>query len=430
MRRGRDGVLCNALPYRDGITGTELLAALRECSDRLPRESLPPFANTRDPDRPLVVGLLSGSFKTHPVGWLTVAGFETLDPAAFAVVCLAQNGSHDWMARRFRALAREWHDVDMMNDKALAIKARELGIDILIDLGGYGESARMPACAYRLAPVQVKWVGMQNHSSGLAEMDWIITDRWETPPELEHVYSERPLRLPDGYVCYSPPPYAPDVVPLPALANGHITFGCFNNLAKVTPRVIATWCTILHRVPGVADGAEDPAILRRTDSGTRAWRLCRTWHRSGADRTARRVGPPGVHAASITTSTSCWTRFPYSGGLTTCESLWMGVPTVAMPGEIFASRHSMSHLSNAGLADWVAPDIALPMSSLPWRRRPTSPALAALRSGLRARVKASPLCDAPRFGRNLGAALRFAWQDWCGPRLDNRALGPDRAGRA
>ncbi len=101
----------------------------------------------------------------------------------------------------------------------------------------------MPACAYRLAPVQMKWVGMQNHSSGLAEMDWIITDRWETPPELEHVYSERPLRLPDGYVCYSPPPYAPDVVPLPALTNGHITFGCFNNLAKITPRVIATWCS-------------------------------------------------------------------------------------------------------------------------------------------------------------------------------------------
>ena len=102
-------VLCNTLPYSDGITGAELLAALKDCSDRLPRESLPPFANTSDPDRPLVIGLLSGSLKAHPVGWLTVAGFETLDPAAFAIVCLAQNGTNDWMARRFRALAREWH---------------------------------------------------------------------------------------------------------------------------------------------------------------------------------------------------------------------------------------------------------------------------------------------------------------------------------
>ena len=242
-------VLSNTLPYRDGITGSELLTALKDASDRLDRASLPTFANARDSDRRLVVGLLSGSFRTHPVGWLTIAGLETLDPAAFAVVCLAQNGMHDWLARRFRTLAHEWHDVDAMSDKALAVKARELGIDILIDLGGYGEAGRMTACAHRLAPVQIKWVGMQNHSSGLAEMDWIITDRWETPPELEHVYSERPLRLPDGYVCYTTSPHAPDVGPLPALGNGHITFGCFNNLAKITPHVIATWCTILHRLP-------------------------------------------------------------------------------------------------------------------------------------------------------------------------------------
>jgi predicted O-linked N-acetylglucosamine transferase (SPINDLY family) len=98
-----------------------------------------------------------------------------------------------------------------------------------------------------MAPVQVKWVGMQNHSSGLAEMDWILTDRWETPPALAHLYSERLLSLPDGYVCYSPPPYAPDVASLPALSQRHITFGCLNNLAKITPRVIATWSGILRR---------------------------------------------------------------------------------------------------------------------------------------------------------------------------------------
>jgi protein O-GlcNAc transferase len=403
--------LCNALPYRDGITGAELLAGLKDCSDRLPRETLPPFDNTRDPDRPLSIGLLSGSFKTHPVGWLTIAGFETLDPASFAITCLAQNASQDWMARRFREAARDWHDVDALSDKALAEKGRQLGIDILIDLGGYGDSARMAACAYRVAPVQVKWVGMQNHSSGLAEMDWIITDRWETPPELEPVYSERPLRLPDGYVCYSAPPYAPDVVTLPALANGHITFGCFNNLAKITPRVIATWCTILHRLPTAR------LVLKTHQFGDAS-----TAERVLAAFAAHDIGPPRLelrgpsgHRAFIGQYNDIdvvLDPFPYSGGLTTCEALWMGVPTVALPGEIFASRHSMSHLSNAGLADWVAPDIAAYVE-LAVARASDMPALAALRSGLRARVKASPLCDAPRFGRSLGAALRFAWQDWC-----------------
>ena len=306
--------------------------------------------------------------RSHPVGWLTVAGFETLDPAAFAVVCLAQNGTHDWIARRFRSLAREWHDVDTMDDKALAMKARELGIDILIDLGGYGDGARMPACAYRLAPVQVKWVGMQNHSSGLAEMDWIITDRWETPPELEHVYSERPLRLPDGYVCYSPPPYAPDVVPLPALVNGHITFGCFNNLAKVTPRVIATWCAILHRVPNArmvlkTQQFSDEPTAERVRAGFAA-------HGIGPERIELRGG--SGHRAFLGQYNDIdivLDPFPYSGGLTTCEALWMGVPTVAMPGEIFASRHSMSHLSNAGLVRLGGARSAMPTSSLPWRRR-------------------------------------------------------------
>ena len=405
-------VLCNTLPYRDGITGTELLAALKDCSDRLPRESLPPLANTRDPDRPLVVGLLSGSFKTHPVGWLTVAGFETLDPTSFAVVCLAQNdGALDWMARRFRALAREWHDVDMVDDKTLAMKVRDLGVDILIDLGGYGESARMGACAYRMAPVQVKWVGMQNHSSGLAEMDWIITDRWETPPELEHVYSERPLRLPDGYVCYSPPPYAPDVVPLPALANGHINFGCFNNLAKVTPRVIATWCNILHRIPN----AHMVLKTQQFSDQPTAERVRRAFaaHGIGPQRIELRGGS-GHRAfmAEYNDIDIVLDPFPYSGGLTTCEALWMGVPTVTVPGEIFASRHSMSHLSNAGLGYWVAADLE-DYVELAVARASDIRALAVLREGLRARVKASPLCDASTFGRNLGAALRHAWREWC-----------------
>jgi predicted O-linked N-acetylglucosamine transferase (SPINDLY family) len=404
--------LCNTLPYLNGTTGAELLTALRACAARLPRSGTAGFGNDRDPERKLTVGLLSGTLKTHPVGWLTVAGIETLDPARFAVVCLVQNGApNDPIARRFRAAARDWIDIDSLDDVAVAARAREIGIDVLIDLGGYGDAARMPACAHRLAPVQVKWVGMQTHSTGLREIDWFITDRWETPPELEHVYSEQLLRLPDGYVCYSPPGYAPDVVPLPALANGHITFGCFNNLAKITPRVIATWAEVLRQVP------EARLVLKThqfSDGPT-------------ADRVRAAFDGEGIPAGRIELRGSSAHRafmgeygqidmvldpFPYSGGLTTCEALWMGVPTVTLPGEIFASRHSMSHLSNVGLSDWVARDepdyVALAMA-----KATDIAALAALRAGLRARVKASPLCDAPRFGRNLGAALRHAWRAWC-----------------
>ncbi|MBV9249382.1 MAG: tetratricopeptide repeat protein [Acetobacteraceae bacterium] len=404
--------LCNVLAYVQGVAGTELLQSLQGCAVRLPRAVLPPFANSRDPNRPITIGLLSGTLRTHPVGWLTAAGVESLDRTQFSLVCLSQNSkASDPFARRYRAVAREWCEIDQLDDVALALRARELGIDVLIDLGGYGDASRMPACAHRLAPVQVKWVGMQYHSSGLPEMDWFITDRWETPPALEHLYSERLLRLPDGYVCYSPPAYAPDTVPLPALANGFITFGCFNNLAKLTPSVLKTWAEILHRVP------TSRLVLKThqfSDVPT-ADRIHAVFGGHGIDPERielRGSSPHRAFMAEYNAIDIVLDPFPYSGGLTTCEALWMGVPVITLPGETFASRHSLSHLSNVGLADWAASDLR-GYVELAVAKAQDVEGLAALRSGLRTQVKASPLCNAPRFGRSLGEALRHAWQRWC-----------------
>ncbi len=413
--------LSNSLPYLDGVSGRRLLAASQACAKRLPRADLPAFQNTNDPDRPLTIGLLSGSLRSHPVGWLTVAGFETLDPDAFHLICLGRDAARsDPIAARFRALARDWIDTEGLSDIALAQRAREAGVDVLIDLGGYGDSGRMPACAHRLAPVQVKWVGMQNHSSGLPEMDWFLTDPWETPAELEHLYTERLLRLPDGYVCYSPPSYAPEVAPLPALANGFITFGCFNNLAKITPRVVQVWAAILRRLPAAR------LVLKThqfSDPDTAAWMLA-AFASAGVD--PDRVGLRGASRhrtfmAEYNDIDIALDPFPYSSGLTTCEALWMGVPTVVYAGEVFAARHSLSHMSNAGLPDWVARGAAT-YEALAVAKASDIPALAALRDGLRARTKASPLTDAPRFGRNLGAALRFAWRAWCRSGQRNAAV--------
>ena len=404
--------LCNTLPYRDGTTGTELLGAMRDCSDALSREIQPPLRNSPDPDRPLIVGLLSGTLRSHPVGWLTVAGIESLDPERFRVVCLTQNAApEDPIARRYQTAARDWIEVDNLNDTALTCLAREQGIDILIDLGGYGDAARMSACANRLAPVQIKWVGMQAHSSGLAEMDWFLTDRWETPAGFEQFYSEKLLRLPDGYVCYSPPPHAPDVVELPALKNGFVTFGCFNNLAKITPRVIETWAQILRLVPTArlilkTHQLSDPA----TADGFQA-----DFAALGIDGDRLELRGSSGHRAFMGEYGHVdivLDPFPYSGGLTTCEALWMGVPTITFPGEIFASRHSASHMSNVGLPDWVigSPETYIAMAV---RRAADLPQLAELRAGLRETARLSPLCDAPRFGSNLGAALRHTWAAWC-----------------
>lgn len=403
--------LCTTLPYSEGVTGMSMLSAMRDCSAVLPRNVQPPLVNDVDPARPLVVGLLSGSFQIHPVGWLTVAGIETLDRDQFNLVCLAQSTVEDQIARRFRAVCGEWVDVDCMPDTTLVEAARARNIDILIDLGGYGHAARMTACAHRLAPVQIKWVGMQSHSSGLAEMDWFLTDRWETPDGFEPFYSEKLLRLPDGYICYSPPPNAPDVVSLPALKNGYVTFGCFNNLAKITPRVIEIWAEVLHRVP-------DARMILKThqfsDAPTAA-RIRAQFAALGIDTDRLELRGSSPHRAFMGEYGHVdivLDPFPYSGGLTTCEALWMGVPTITLPGEIFASRHSASHLSNAGLSDWVTGSMD-EYVQMAVARAADLPTLASLRAGLREQVRRSPLCDAPRFGRSLGAALRHAWRAWC-----------------
>ncbi len=403
--------LGNALSYHQDVTGSALLEAYRVVGRTMPRNLPQPFVNSPDPARRLRIGLLSPTLKTHPVGWLTVAGFEALDQDAFEIVCLGQPDSKDPIQRCFRAAAAEWHVVDTETPPALARRIRELGIDILIELSGYGDRGMIAACADRPAPVQIKWVGMQNHSTGLAEMDWIITDRWETPAGHEQFYSERLLRLPDGYVCYSPPPYAPDVVPLPALTRGHITFGCFNNTAKITKLVIATWARVLHAVP---DARLVLKAHQFAEASTAArFRAAFAAHGIGPDRLDLRGRSPHRELlAQYGEIDVVLDPFPYSGGLTTCEALWMGVPTVTVPGETFASRHSASHMSNAGLADWVVPDLDAYGARAVVAARDI-PGLAALRAGMRARVRSSPLCDATRFGRNLGAALRHTWHDWC-----------------
>jgi len=249
---------------------------------------------------------------------------------------------------------------------------------------------------------------MQNHSSGLAEMDFFISDRWETPDGFDRLYCEHLLRLPDGYVCYSAPPDAPEVAPLPADRHGAVTFGCFNNLAKITPATIAAWARVLGRVPG------SRLILKThqfSDPLTGAWmRAGFAAHGIAPERIETRGSSSHrAHLAQHGEIDIVLDPFPYSGGLTTCEALWMGAPVVTVPGESFASRHSASHLSNAGLADWVAPDIDLYVE-IAVARAADLPALRDLRAGLRPRMKASPLCDAPRFAANFATALRQAWR--------------------
>jgi predicted O-linked N-acetylglucosamine transferase (SPINDLY family) len=216
--------------------------------------------------------------------------------------------------------------------------------------------------------------------------------------------------MPDGYVCFDPPITAPEVGPLPAVQCGQVTFGSFNNLAKITPPVVEIWSEILRRLPqsrlllkyGGGDdestrGRYRQAFARQGIAPERIEMLGQTFH--------------AEHLAGYGRVDVALDPFPYGGGLTTCEALWMGVPVITCPGENFASRHSLSHLSIVGLTETIAADLPQYVE-LALALAADLPRLAALRGTLRARMAGSPLCDGPRFAGNLLELLRSVWRQW------------------
>jgi predicted O-linked N-acetylglucosamine transferase (SPINDLY family) len=402
---------CNLLPYQDNISGAYLRAALECAAQTLPLVQPQLLNASRQLAKPLRIGLLSNVLRTHPVGWLTLAGLEALDRDAFSVHCFGRFDGSDAMANRFARFAASWHQIETMDDASVATLIREQNIDILIDLGGFGDAGRINVCALRPAPLQIKWVGMQYHTTGLNFIDYFISDQQETPPGYDAFYTEKLLRLPDGYVCYLPPSYAPDVSQLPARKTQHITFGCLNNLMKITPATLKAWGAILNAIPDSHLRLRCPQF---SDPGPRN-RITQALAEHGISPTRLYLSGRAAHREFLATYNEvdiALDPFPYSGGLSTCEALYMGVPVLTCAGEIFAARHSVSHLANVGLPNWIAATTddyiakAITFAS-------DIAALENLRAGLRRCVVASPLCNAPRFGAALGQALRRIWVDYC-----------------
>ncbi|MCW8307650.1 hypothetical protein AruPA_11420 [Acidiphilium sp. PA] len=414
---------CALLPYRSDANAESLRDAMSALGKALPRDASPlmrlrPMSMV-DRDRPLRVGLLSNTLRLHPVAWLTFAGLKALDRSRFSLHCFGHYEASDVFAPDFARHVDAWHDIDAMTDREAAAFIATQDIDILIDLSGIGDGGRTPIVAYRPAPVQIKWVGTQASTSGVPTMDWLISDRWETPEGYDRFYTEKLLRMPDGYVCYTPPPQAADVSALPALTNGHLTFGCLNNLAKLTDASLELWARLLGRLPDSrlnlrCPQFSEPRVLERFIGRAEALGL------PSSRLTLQGKASHQLFIASYRDIDIALDPYPYSGGLTTCEALYMGVPVITLAGDFFAARHSVSHLSNVGVEGCVAttPDEyierAVAMAS-------DLPALAALRARLRAQVLQSPLCDAARFGKNLGDALQYAWHEYCAVALSAAA---------
>jgi protein O-GlcNAc transferase len=335
---------------------------------------------------------------------------EHLDTRAVETVCYSDRRREDDMTSRLQAAATTWHDVRLLSDEKLADQIRADQIDILFDLAGHTSGNRLLVFARKPAPIQISWMGYVG-TTGLDAMDYLLADRRQVPASAEPYLSERVLCMPDGYVCYAPPDDAPPVSPLPAQELGYVTFGSFNHPAKVTAEVVAVWARILRRVVGSRlilkyAGLNSPAARQRIEhlfamAGVDAKRFTLLGWSDQTDLLR--------HYQQVDVALD---PFPYGGGMTTCEALWMGVPVVTCPGQTFASRHALSPLTNVGLTETIARDW-IDYEEIALRLAGDLPRLADVRADLRRRMAASPLCDAPRFAQNFANVLRGAWREWC-----------------
>jgi predicted O-linked N-acetylglucosamine transferase (SPINDLY family) len=343
------------------------------------------------------IGFLSGDFAHHPVAFTVLPLLEHLDRARCFVACYSDGSREDEYTARFRAAAKLWRDTSGLADEELCKLVQDDALDVLVDLTGHF-GARMGVFARRAAPVQMSWFGYVG-TTGLAAMDFLLADRFHVPAGEEVHYSETVLRMPHGYICYEPPVGVSEVSPLPALETGRFTLGCFNNPVKYSPGILDAWSEILRRLP------EARLLLKYGWLGKPS--MQEWFHRQFSQRgiEAERVliegqSPHLEHLANYSRVDLALDTQPYSGGVTTCEALWMGVPVITCAGRTFAGRHATSHLVNAGYEQFVARDLTDYIEhAVEWAGRMEE--LAAIRKGMREQFNKSPLGDAAAFASDF-----------------------------
>lgn len=376
-----------------------------------PAPTLPANNTPADPQRRLRVGLVSPDFRAHSVAFFVEPLLQAIDRKAVELVCYSDVPRHDEVTCRLKTMADEWRDIYGLPDDAVASQVHADGIDILVDLAGHTPANRLRVFARKPAAVQVSYLGYPN-TTGLVAMDYRLSDAVADPEGEDRWHVEKLVRLPGSFLCYRPPVDAPEVAALPALEAGHVTFGSFNNLAKIGADVIALWARLTASVPGARLLIKNPSL---TDAATRErYHAMFALHGLDRDRVELIGHTPtqAEHLALYGRVDIALDTFPYNGTTTTCEALWMGVPVVTLAGRRHAGRVGASLLCTIGHSEWMT-NSADTYVAVAAGLATDLDALSTVRAALRDEVAASALCNSEGFARKMVSALREMWRSRC-----------------
>ncbi len=403
----RSALLMNA-HYEDGETAATLLEAARAFGriHGSPPGRTTRWANVRDPEKRLRIGYISPDFRDHSVARFLMPLIAAHDRTRVALHGFANVRQRDHVTEAFRRQFDRWHDITSLPDGRVAELVRADEVDILVDLAGHSADSRLTALALHPAPVQATWLGYPG-TTGVPAIAYRISDAIADPPGAPET-TETVLRLPRPFLCFAAPAEAPDVTVRPA---GPVVFGSCNFVRKITTRTVASWAGILADVPGsrlvlksnlmTAPAMADPIRAEFARAGIAPDRV----------QLFDLIDDTRGHLAFYGGIDIALDTFPYNGTTTTCEALWMGVPVVTLRGERHSARVGASLLHAVGLDDLVAGDVAQ-YRAIAAGLAADAPRRAALRAGLRARMAASPLLDAPGFAHAMEDAYRTMWRNW------------------
>ncbi len=384
-------------------------ARFGDCFEKPLKKHWKPHRNTKEPGRQLHVGFISGDYRHHAVANFLEPVLEHLArDSGLTLHAYSNTPGEDLVTDRLRRHFHHWHHIFGMKDDDAAAQIRADRIDILIDLAGHTANNRLLVMARKPAPVQASWIGYPG-TTGLTAVDYFLADRFWVPSDaFRNLFTEKIAYLP-AVAPFMPEAMSPPVNALPALRNGHVTFGSFNRIEKLRRDVIAMWSKLLHAVPGSRmvvgsmpqDSVPEELIGWFADEGIARERL------DFKPRSAIAVYLQQHHHVDI-----CLDTFPFTGLTTTLQALWMGVPTLTLPGRTVPGRSGVTALAHVGLESCIADDMD------DYVRKGVAlatdlQALAGLRAGMRARCAQSPMFNPDVIAAGFSQALRVMWRTWC-----------------